>query len=184
MNAASPMPNRDDGFTLVEVLASLLVIGIGLFGMGVMQMTSLRNNQSSYFRSQVTQYGFDMMDRMRANPAGVLAGTYDDPAGAITNDPGYTPEFDCLTLFCEPNSMAIWDLSEWGKTLVSGIPGAKGIVCADSNDATQDDGTYDDPGCSGPGGIPNPVYAIKIWWDDNHVGDTSQYQRFVMVFQP
>lgn len=170
---------RGRGFTLVEVLVSLLIFSIGLLGMAALQMTSLRNNQASYFHSQVTQFAYDIADRMRANPVSTNAQDYDDPQGTKTQE-GFDPQVDCLAISCEPADMAAWDLSQWARALANAVPGAKGVVCLD---ATPEDGAIGDAACSGMADPPYS-YAVKIWWDDNRSGDTEQYQRFVMVFQP
>ena len=55
------------GFTLIEVLISMLILAVGLLGLAGLQATGLRNNLSAYNRSQATQLAYDMADRMRAN---------------------------------------------------------------------------------------------------------------------
>src|SRR5262249_56408603 len=59
---------RARGFTLIEALVALLVLSIGLLGVAALQLTSLRSNPSSSFRSQATLLAYDVVDRMRANP--------------------------------------------------------------------------------------------------------------------
>jgi type IV pilus assembly protein PilV len=58
---------RSAGFTLVEALVALLCLSIGLLGIAGLQLTGLRNNLSSSFRSQATFLSYDIVDRMRAN---------------------------------------------------------------------------------------------------------------------
>jgi type IV pilus assembly protein PilV len=55
------------GFTLLEVLIALLVLSIGLLGLAALQTTGLRSNQMASMRTLVSQFAYDISDRMRAN---------------------------------------------------------------------------------------------------------------------
>jgi type IV pilus assembly protein PilV len=65
------------GFTLIEVLVTLVLISVGLLGVAALQLTTLRGNQDSYVRSQASVLAGDILDRMRANPTAFRAGEYD-----------------------------------------------------------------------------------------------------------
>ena len=65
------------GMTLVEVLVTAVIISVGLLGVAALQLTSLKSNQESYVRSQAAMLAADLLDRMRANQAGVRANHYD-----------------------------------------------------------------------------------------------------------
>lgn len=64
------------GASLIEVLVSVLIMGIGLLGIAAMQATALRNSQSSLERSQAVIQSYTILEAMRANPAGVAAAQY------------------------------------------------------------------------------------------------------------
>ncbi len=57
------------GFTLVEVVVTLFIIGIGALGVAGLQLAAMRSNQSAFLRSQVTLAAYALVDRMRAEPA-------------------------------------------------------------------------------------------------------------------
>src|ERR1044072_428032 len=65
------------GMTLVEVLVTLVLISVGLLGAAALQLTTLKNNQESYVRSQAAMLAADILDRMRSNQTGFNAGNYD-----------------------------------------------------------------------------------------------------------
>jgi type IV pilus assembly protein PilV len=161
----------NSGFTLIEVLVSVVILGVGLLGLAALQTTNLSNNQSAYFRSMATQFAYDISDRMRGNRVGVNAGNYNNGAAANNN---------CIANNCTAAQMAAADLFQWN-TALQQLPAGVGIVCLD---ATPGDGTAVGlPGsaaCSNTGNI----YAVKIWWDDTRSGNPLQYQQFVMSFQP
>lgn len=55
------------GFTLIEVLISMVILAIGLLGLAAMQAMSLRDNQDAYYYQQATLLAYEMQDRIRGN---------------------------------------------------------------------------------------------------------------------
>ena len=58
---------RAQGFTLLEVLVALLVLGVGLLGFALLQTMNVRFVQSSNYRTQATNLAYDLLDQMRSN---------------------------------------------------------------------------------------------------------------------
>jgi len=167
---------RQSGFTLIEVLVSVIVLSIGLVGVAGLQAVSLKNNQSAFMRSQASALAYDLADRMRANVPGANAAMYDpDDAAATAN---------CKTATgCTTQEMAQNDLFEWDAAIATYLPDGQGFVCIDS---TPHDGTDStDPQCDGTG----TLFAIKIWWDDDRDGtidttaDRSNPERLAITIQ-
>jgi type IV pilus assembly protein PilV len=157
------------GFTLIEVLIAMVVLAIGLLGLAALQTTSLRNNQSAYFRSQATQLAYDIADRVRINTNSSDPTTYDN----YNNKTGTAD--DCVTNTCTPAEMAGYDLSQWNAQLALQLPSGVGFICIDS---TPDDGASTAGNCDSTGS----AYAVKIFWDDGREGQANQ--MFTMSFQP
>ena len=61
------------GVSLIGVLVSLLIMGIGLLGAAALQLNALKFTDSSALTSQASFIAYDMMDRIRANPDGNYA---------------------------------------------------------------------------------------------------------------
>ena len=159
------MHNRQQnrGFTLIEVLVTVLILSIGLLGLAGLQLTGLRSNQSALLRSQATFLAYDITDRMRANRAGVTAGGYNN----ITNP---TATGGCTTTAgCSSSEMAQTDLAAWNSSLATHLPQGQGTVCIDS--------TPNDTACDNSGNL----YAVKISWTDDRSGNPK---TFVTSFQP
>lgn len=67
---------RQSGFSLVEILVTLVVLSLGLLGVLGLQVTGLQRNDGAYLRTQASLYAYDIADRMRANRNNALSGTY------------------------------------------------------------------------------------------------------------
>lgn len=160
--------SRHGGSSLIEVLVAMLVLASGILGMNALQTSSLKSNQNSYMRVLANTYALDMVERLRANEQGSMAGNYDDPTPTATAN--------CLVpTGCTAAQMAANDVFEWEAQVAAYLPMGAATICLDS---TPDDGTAALPACDGL----NSTYAIKIWWDDNRDGTASR--NYVMTFRP
>ena len=61
------MRGNSSGFTLIEVMVAVLVLGIGLLGFALLQTMSVRFAQSANHRTHATNLSYDMLDQMRTN---------------------------------------------------------------------------------------------------------------------
>lgn len=64
------------GVGLIEVMISVLVLGIGLLGIAAMQAVALRNSEGSFERSQGVVNTYSILDAMRANRGDAKVGAY------------------------------------------------------------------------------------------------------------
>src|SRR3954454_8529823 len=108
---------RPGGFSMIEVLITILVFAIGLLGMAALQAVSVRSNQSANFRTQATALGYMIIDRMRANNEAVLRGEYLAGLGAgdCSADPVDTPT-------------ATHDIEAWRQQLACQLPDGQGSI--------------------------------------------------------
>ena len=77
---------HQNGVTLIEVLVSVLVLGIGLLGVAGLQTSSMRNTNSSYERTMSVILTETLVELMRSNPTLSRAGGYSltDCAGSAS----------------------------------------------------------------------------------------------------
>jgi type IV pilus assembly protein PilV len=117
--------NKTAGFTIVEVLVSLVILSIGVLGLGVLQLTSLQNTQGGYMRAQATILAYDITDSMRANIPAVTAGNYNIAlaAAAPVAVNCYGLAADCTTV-----QMANADINRWRTLLGNYLPTGNGQV--------------------------------------------------------
>jgi type IV pilus assembly protein PilV len=148
-----------DGFTLIEVLISLVVLSLGLLGLAALQATSLRANQGAYYRGQAAQFAYNIADRMRANKVEAIKGA---TSIYMTIDaPDAVAKSACTTVngICSPANMAENDLFEWYESLTLELPLAQSDLLFDATDS---------------------VFTATIQWDDNRDGTVNAFDH---IFQ-
>jgi type IV pilus assembly protein PilV len=78
MNAHPPARRHQArGITLIEVLVTMVLLGVGLLGLAGLQLRGMQVNQGSTFRSQAAILAEDLADRMRTDSATAAAHGYD-----------------------------------------------------------------------------------------------------------
>ncbi len=108
------------GFSFVEILVTVFIVGVGLLGTGALLAKSLQFNHDSYLRSIATMQAYEISDRIRANPDGLDDGLYNNIAGLGT-DP------ECSSN-CTSTEMATQDIYDWNSTNSLLLPSGQGTV--------------------------------------------------------
>ncbi len=65
--------NKEKGFTLLEVLIALLILGIGILGIAALQFQALRFNHDAYLRTQISITAAEIIDQIRLNDPNAAA---------------------------------------------------------------------------------------------------------------
>lgn len=114
-SASSMSGSHLRGFTLIEVLITIVVLAIGLLGYASLQSFNLKMSNTGYYRSLATMYGYDMLDRMRANKAKVNDYVIDfgdpKPTGTI---------------------VSAQDVKQWLEGIEQDLPGGQGEIAYDT----------------------------------------------------
>jgi len=156
------MMKSHKGFTLVEVLVSLLVFSIGLLGLAALQLQSLKFNQSAYQRSQASLMAYDILDRMRSNVLAARNGNYN----IGLNDAGITTTCTGISSTCTSAELAEFDKFEWKQALSLTLP--------------QGDGSIQE---SIPATTP-ATFVITIEWSDDRANEAATPLFFVLRSSP
>ena len=67
--AGAPRARNQRGFSMIEVLIAVLVLGLGLLGLAMLQTLNVRYAQSANYRTRATNLAYDLLDQIRANRA-------------------------------------------------------------------------------------------------------------------
>jgi len=138
--------SQERGFSLLEVLITIVLLAIGFLIAAKMQIHSLRSSQSAQMQVNAQQISSEIMDKMRNNLQGVAAGAYD---GKTTSNAAATP---CATAGCTPAQLAAKDLYEWsahfvdvrgiGSAYLPSLPGESATIPATGSISAPVDGVY------------------------------------------
>ena len=112
------------GFTLLEILVTLVILAIGLLGVASLQLNALRFSHSAYMRTQASLLAYDMADRMRANRNSIYTTDIGDSYSSV----------DCSTS-CDPIDIRDLDLYEWKQALSQRLPSGDGNIIAPTTGA-------------------------------------------------
>jgi len=126
-------PRRTRGFTLVEAMVALVVLGVGMLGIAGLYVTTLRSSGGAIYRMQAVNLATDMADRVRANRGANLA--YN--AAAADNNCYGVGAVDCA-----PAAMAANDLFVWQAQVAATLPSGNGVVGVVPGAAATDPFTY------------------------------------------
>jgi len=141
---------RAAGFSLVEVLVSIVVLSLGLMGAVGMLTTSVRSTNESGSFTAAVNLARELSEKARINK-GVAARNVPG-TGAETNpylidlkstDPLPAQGRECVgpDAKCTASDIAAWDLRDWAARVKESLPEAHVVVCFD-DDPVDDDGDY------------------------------------------
>lgn len=108
------------GFTLIEILVTLLVVSVGLLGVAGLHSLSLRNNYDALMRSHASALASDIADRMRSNRDAVYV-----------NESEYLVALGATPTVDDSSSRAKVDVYEWKQTLTAQLPDGDGAIAID-----------------------------------------------------
>lgn len=112
------------GFSLLEVLVTLVILAVGLLGAALLMSVSVRQQHQTRLHTQAVFVGETMMERMRANPIAVWNQTYDGDYTQETIED--TP--DCADAPCNPTLLAARDGQQWIRELNEFLFGGTGTI--------------------------------------------------------
>jgi type IV pilus assembly protein PilV len=157
---------RSKGFTLIEVMVSIVVLSVGLLGIGKLVLWSAHSNDSAYLRGQATALAYEILDNMRANRGQAVVQTYDTPFASSGTNPGVGV---CVTASCSAPTLAGYDVYAWKQRLAQALPSGQGqIVTAGTPTTATITVQWDDAAAqsvfahSGPGPAPMSVVLETV----------------------
>jgi len=140
------------GFSLIEVMVTLVVLGIGMLGLAALQITGMRVNDGALMRTRAVTAATDLADRVRAQPDAFKVGVHSGvslSAGACASPPECADPVTC-----------------WRKDFCSRYQATDGPQAL----PPPSDGNTAEVDCSNAGGCGNGNCSITIRWSDERAG--------------
>ena len=164
---ATKLGRNQRGFSLLEALIGIVIIGLGFIGIASLQLSALKDTQTSRNVSNATILARDMADRIRIS--GVAVAAFDFTAAVPTT----TSNCVDTANVCSGASFFATQYTNWLSLIQTQLVDGKGVVCRDSS---PNDGTATSPACSN--GVTDPL-VVKVWWTEKDRAISTQ-ERYVM----
>ena len=142
---------RQTGFTLLEVMISLVIFSIGMLGLAGIQAISIQSSGIAYMRTLAMQSAYDMADIVRASAD--FNNNVDTAFSSVTTTLGSEPTAcqSDSTPNCTPSQMAAFEIYHWKSNLRDVLPSGRGKVTSSGN-----------------------TYTVTVMWDQDRTGVTGE----------
>ena len=168
------------GFSLIEILISLVVLSIGLLGLGGLQLTSLKSANNAHFRTAASIAATELADRMRLNPSAVANALYErEVEKTVCRETDTTKSCDGDNL-CSSTEAAAYDLKMSGCGRTQGSERSGGIFYQLPNSTLA-------ISCGTVSCAAGIEHTINIGWnevDDDDEGSEVQARSYELNFIP
>ena len=154
------LQHQQHGFSLLEILVSIVVLTFGLLGTVGLQFSALQGNRDANLQSTAVRLGRELTELMRDNKnVALLTTAAANPYLVSFNGTLPTSLEDCLSVSCSTElAIAQWGIRDWLQRVSNELPGARVEVCYDA--APFDADGLPKWGCSSSGGVA----MVKIGW--------------------
>lgn len=151
------------GFSLIEALITIVVVGVGLIGLAKIQAAAVGNTQVSRVRSLVALQTESLAAAMHGNrafwAAGLAPASFTITKGTSVSDSVLSQSLatgSCLTGSpCTPSQLAAYDVQQWAGTMSTNFPGYTATV-----------------NCSTTVGVPVNC-NISVTWSEKYIAVNS-----------
>jgi type IV pilus assembly protein PilV len=124
------------GFSLIEVLVSLVILTIGLLGTAGLQLASLRSNQFTAQAAVASQLARDYEEIVQLIPSAAISSATGTSTFSVldTGVDGIGTVTDCkgATTDCTAAELAAYMVNDWKARVMTELPAGRAKVCRDS----------------------------------------------------
>lgn len=127
---------RQRGFSMIEVLVTLLVVMFGLLGLAGMQLMAVNNTEVARYKNIATIMASSMAAKMQTNTGywGTPPTTISVTGSTLTGGPTGSAGTTCVGTPCtQASDVAFADLISWGNAMATGLPSGSGTISCTLN---------------------------------------------------
>lgn len=145
-------PTKSAGFTLLEVMISLMIFSVGMLGLAALQAVGVQENVSAYNRTLAMHQAANMAERIRTNYTAAGSGSYNSVSTTLTSAPtSCIHQVGSALPTCTDAQIAAHDIHEWNKRNQDLLPAGRGTV-----------------------GRAGNLFTVTVMWDEARTGVTGE----------
>lgn len=148
------MRSSSSGFTMIEVLVAMLVVGTGALAMLMLQLQALRSSGDAAYQAHATAMAMELAELRAAHRAAAPDGP--DPYLFSVSPAISAATANYCTSGCDAPAFTGAVIAEWSARLARELPSAQAVVCHDSRSNADADWRCDDAASA-------PV-IVKLGW--------------------
>jgi type IV pilus assembly protein PilV len=175
------------GFSMTEVLVSILLLSSGVVGMMGLQLASTRTTQQSSYQTMALLLAAEIADTVGTMMSDERNADAVEPLFDVdyTSIPGMPSASDgsCHFSMCGTSEFVAFEISEWKMHLATNFPTARLRICRDANPWNEETQAYKWD-CSAD--IANAPFVVKVGWrvknpDGSYTTDGSGFPPSVVI---
>ena len=173
----SQLIKQRQGFSLLEMMITLMVLSIGLLGVAALQSRGQQFTHAAYVRTQAAILGYDIMERIRINKEWAFNDLPTTGLGVAGE--GYialqapTTVPDCDLNTCNTSQLRDYDIAQWYAQINAKLPvttaNADGTTLTSANTSSITAKARNDPTDL----CPRVGYVIFIRWGQREGSEDS-----------
>lgn len=146
---------KNSGFSIIEILVTLIVLSVGLLSLGGLQITALKKTNDAHFRTEASLLLMDLSNKMRSNAEG-MKGVIDIQETSTINISCQADITSCIgTTMCDQNQLVTFNLNEIACRMVNALPEGKLEVTKVINPVIS---------CDAASGDTRSYYSMELKW--------------------
>ena len=127
---------KNSGFSLIEILVSLVVLSIGLLGTAGLQLATLRSNQFTAQAATAAQLARDYEEIVQMLPSSSVSSSEGTSTFSVldTSVSGTSTVTSCMgtAATCTKDQLTSFMINDWKAKIMRELPGGRAKVCRDS----------------------------------------------------
>lgn len=175
------------GFSMTEVLVSILLLSTGIVGVIGLQLASTRTTQQSSYQTMALLLAADIADTVGTmmsdeRHAHVMEPLFDMDYTSM-HGASPAPKGACHFSDCATAEFAAFEINEWKEALAANFPTARLRICRDGNPWNEAAHAYRWDCSSGAGDAP---FVVKVGWqvknpDGSYSADSDTFPPSVVI---
>ncbi|KGJ88258.1 type IV pilus modification protein PilV [Thalassotalea sp. ND16A] len=119
---------RQRGFSLMEVLISILIITFGMFGVAKLQLNALRDVQNAHYASKAASFATQMAEQITTNKTALAH-------YQLAANQQVSASVNCSATSCSSANIAKYDLQLWQQKIANALPFGQAEIIATAHTA-------------------------------------------------